>query len=116
MASTEVSLKERSRQLRNNMTEAERLLWERIRTKQLGGHQFYRQRIIGSYIADFYCHKARLVIEVDGSQHQTPEGIEADEQRDDSMRSFGITVLRFTNVDVLQNIEEVVETIAERLR
>ena len=115
MASTEVDLKERSRQLRNNMTEAERSLWERIQRKQLGGYQFYRQKVIGNYIADFYCHKASLVIEVDGSQHYTPEGNEADRLRDECMKGCGVTVLRFTNVDVLQNIEGVIRMIMERL-
>ena len=62
-------LKEYSRNLRKNMTNAEVLLWSKIRRKSLDGYQFYRQKIIGSYIVDFYCHKAKLVIEVDGGQH-----------------------------------------------
>ncbi len=98
------------------MTEAERVLWERIRMKQLEGCQFNRQKIIGNYIADFYCHKARLVIEVDGSQHITEEGTEVDRQRDASMRGAGMKVLRFTNDDVLWNIEDVVDRIEEAIR
>ena len=115
MPSDDANLKERSRQLRNNMTDAERRLWSRIKMKQLGGYQFYRQKVIGDYIADFYCHKARLVVEVDGSQHYTREGTEADRRRDEYMESCGITVLRFNNIDVIQNIEGVVESIVERL-
>jgi very-short-patch-repair endonuclease len=108
-------LKELSRQLRNNMTDAERRLWSRIRMRQLGGYRFYRQKVIGDRIADFYCHRAGLVIEVDGSQHYSLEGTEADGQRDQYLQGCGMTVLRFTNIDVLQNIEGVVDTIAARL-
>ena len=60
-----------ARELRNNMTDAERLLWSRLRNRQLKGKQVYRQKIIGDYIVDFYCPKAKLVIEVDGGQHYT---------------------------------------------
>ncbi len=98
------------------MTEAERVLWERIRMKQVEGCQFNRQKIIGNYIADFYCHKARLVIEVDGSQHFTGEGTEADRQRDASMEGDGIRVLRFTNDDVLWNTEDVLDRIQRAMR
>jgi very-short-patch-repair endonuclease len=69
-------LKPFSRSLRSNMTDAERLLWSKIRWKQFKGVQFYRQKIIGNYIADFYCPKLKLVIEVDGGQHYSAEGRE----------------------------------------
>ena len=68
------SLKHIARELRKNMTDAEKLLWSRIRRRQLSGYQFYRQRIIGSYIVDFYCPTARLVIEIDGGQHYYGKG------------------------------------------
>jgi len=76
-------LKGYSRQLRKNMTDAERLLWSKVRKKQLKGYQFYRQRIIGNYVVDFYCPKARLIIEIDGGQHYSDEGIKKDKIRDD---------------------------------
>ncbi len=74
-------LKTHSRDLRRNMTEAEKLLWSRIRKKQIKGHQFYRQRIIGNYIVDFYCPKTRLIIELDGGQHYHPEDLKKDTLR-----------------------------------
>ena len=76
MLSYNKDLKQLSRNLRSNMTDAEMLLWSRIRGKQLKGFQFYRQKIIGKYIADFYCPKASLVIEIDGGQHYDIEGTE----------------------------------------
>jgi very-short-patch-repair endonuclease len=68
-------LKDTSRLLRKNMTDSERLLWSRLRRKQIAGMQFYRQKPIGKYIVDFYAPKAKLVIEVDGSQHMESENI-----------------------------------------
>ena len=68
-------LKKYSQELRKNMTDAERQLWSKLRGKQLKGLQIYRQRIIGNYIVDFYCPKANLIIEIDGGQHYTDEGI-----------------------------------------
>jgi very-short-patch-repair endonuclease len=79
--------------------------------KQLKGCQFYRQKPIGDYIVDFFCPKANLVIEVDGSQHLSDQTIEYDRIRDDYMYSLGLRVLRFTNTEVLNNIEEVVASI-----
>ena len=97
------------------MTDAENLLWSRIRRKQLKGLQFYRQKIIGSYIADFYCPKLKLVIEVDGGQHYSAEGKENDRMRDAYMQGAGITVIRFSDRDVLKNLEAVLEEIWKRL-
>jgi very-short-patch-repair endonuclease len=104
-------LKHPSRQLRENMTDAERCLWAKIRRKQLKGYQFYRQKPIGDYIVDFFCPKIRLVIEVDGGQHFSDEMREYDRIRDDYLHSLGLRVLRFTNTDVLTRIEAVVESI-----
>ncbi|MBC7475712.1 MAG: endonuclease domain-containing protein, partial [Candidatus Sericytochromatia bacterium] len=101
------SLKQVSRDLRSNMTQAEKLLWSKIRNKQINNLLFYRQKIIGNYIADFYCHQIKLVIEVDGSQHYTDEGIEKDKIRDEYMDNLGIKTLRFSNNDILSNIEGV---------
>jgi len=74
MLSYEKGLRQLSRNLGTNMTDAEKLLWSKLRGKQLNGHQFYRQKIIGRYIADFYCPKSKLVIEADGGQHYGSEG------------------------------------------
>ncbi len=105
----------RSRELRSNMTDAERALWSRLRRKQLNGYQFYRQKIIGNYIVDFYCPKAGLVIEVDGGQHYSEEMLEADRRRDDYIGGNGLTVMRFSNLEVRQNLEGVVERVLVRL-
>ena len=108
-------LKPLSRSLRSNMTDAEKLLWSKIRRKQLKGFQFYRQKIIGNYIADFYCPELKLVIKVDGGQHYSAEGGENDRIRDAYMTGAGITVIRFSDRDVLKNLEAVMEEIWKRL-
>ena len=108
-------LKQYSRELRKNMTDAERFLWSKIRMKQLNDYQFYRQRIVGDYIVDFFCYSARLVIEVDGGQHYSKKGAETDKIRDDYLRYLGLKVLRFTDTDVLKNIDGVVDRIIENL-
>ena len=79
-------------------------------------YQFYRQRAIGNCIVDFYCPKAKLVIEIDGEQHYFEEGLEMDKLRDRHTTNLGLRVLRFTNLDVLQNIEGVLEHINEYLK
>ena len=109
------NLKQRSRELRENMTDAERHLWAKIRMKQLKGYQFYRQKPIGDYIVDFFCLGARLVIEVDGSQHFSEEIRDYDRVRDEYMSSLGLRVLRFTNTEVLGHIEGVVEGIEDEI-
>ncbi len=108
-------LKQNSRQFRKNMTDAEQLLWSRIRRKQLHGVQFYRQKPIGQYIVDFYAPKGNLVVEVDGSQHYEPENQQKDKIRDAYLQEQGLTVLRFTNRQVLLQIDDVVEAIASGL-
>jgi len=108
-------LKQTARNLRNNMTDSEIKLWSYLRMKQLHGYQFYRQKIIDNYIVDFYCHKAKLVIEVDGGQHYTDEGKEYDADRNACLNNLGLNVLHISNMDVLQNIEGVVEKILDYL-
>ena len=107
--------KQPSKQLRKNMTDAERRLWAKIRMKQLKGCQFYRQKPISDYIVDFFCSRAKLVVEIDGSQHFSDEMAEYDRIRDEYLSSLGLRVLRFTNTDVLTHIEGVVEKIEEEL-
>jgi very-short-patch-repair endonuclease len=108
-------LKKYSRDLRKDMTFAERLLWEKIRRKQLKDHQFYRQKILGNYIVDFYCAKANLVVEVDGSQHYLEEGRKKDKKRDDYLNKLGLKVLRFSNREVTMDLESVVKDIWNHL-
>jgi very-short-patch-repair endonuclease len=110
------NLKEHARQLRGNMTDAERHLWAKIRMKQLKGYQFYRQKPIGDYIVDFFCPEARLIIEVDGSQHFINETIEYDRIREEYVSSLGLKVLRFTNSEVLKHVDGVVERIEEEMK
>jgi very-short-patch-repair endonuclease len=95
------------------MTDVERMLWRALRGKQLNGNLFRRQHSIGRYIADFVCIEQKLVIELDGEQHQ--EQLAYDEQRTDFLQSQGWRVLRFWNNDVLNNLDGVLTTIAERL-
>ncbi|MDO9584890.1 MAG: DUF559 domain-containing protein [Syntrophales bacterium] len=104
-------LKHYSRELRKSMTDAERLLWSKIRGKQLKGNQFYRQKIIDNYIADFYCPKAKLVIELDGGQHYSNDGKGKDAARDAFMAGIGLKVLRFSDRDVFENLNGVMEKI-----
>ena len=102
-------LKGRARSLRANLTDAEQRLWARLRRKQILGLQFYRQKPLGRYIADFACHAHRLVIEVDGSQHG--ERSTADEERTRGIEAHGYRVLRYWNNDVLRKIDGVLEDI-----
>ena len=109
------NLKQTSRDLRNNMTEAEKLLWSKLRNKQILGVQFYRQKPILNFIVDFYCPSANLVIECDGSQHYTNEGLEADRVRDEALAQLGLRVLRFNNGQVLREIDGVVQVIFDEI-
>lgn len=104
-------LKLPSRDLRNNMTDAEHWLWQRLRRKQILGLQFYRQKPLLNFIVDFYCPSANLVIECDGGQHFTVEGLEADRVRDEALAQLGLKVLRFDNGQVLAETDAVVEQI-----
>jgi len=97
------------------MTDAERLLWSRIRRRQLKGYQFYRQKIIGKYIDDFYCPRTRLIIELDGGQHYSAEGMRKDQERDAYLKNMGLKVLRFSDREVFENLTGVVESIYEVL-
>lgn len=107
------SLKQPARKLRTDMTDAERLLWSRLRGKQVLGVQFYRQKPIGPYIVDFHAPAARLVLEVDGSQHFEAAGQVSDQRRDAYLESLNLCVLRFDNLQVLKETEALLETIFE---
>lgn len=104
-------LKHLARNLRKNMTDAELLVWSKLRKKQIKGMQFYRQKPIGNYIVDFYCPAGRLVVEVDGGQHYIIAGRKKDMDRDRHLQMMGLSVLRFSDLDVLRNINGVLEKI-----
>lgn len=107
------SLKGRRRELRRNQTEAEKLLWSRLRNKQFYGMKFFRQYGVGGYILDFCCPKLGLAVELDGGQHAEEENLKYDEVRSDFLRAHGIEVMRFWNNEVLQNIDGVLQRMAE---
>ena len=104
-----------ARELRCHETEAEKLLWSKLSNKQLGV-RFRRQHPIYSYIADFYCHSHRLVVEEDGPIHNSTENKFYDTIRTEGFAEFNIKVLRFTNKEVVNDIERVIETIKQTLR
>ena len=103
----------RAQTLRKNMTDAENLLWSRLRRKQMQAFKFRRQAPIGPDIADFACFELALVVELDGGQHATE--IKHDDQRDAYMNARGYQVLRFWNNDVIENLDGVLETISSAL-
>ena len=108
-------LVEKAREMRKAQTPPEKLLWELLRNKQLGGLKFRRQHQIGDYIVDFYCHEKRLIIELDGCIHQKVKQVIKDKKRDEYLRALGINVLRFKNEDVINNIAQVLSSIAEQV-
>ena len=103
----------RARELRKRMTEPEKLLWQRIRNRKIKNIKFRRQHPIDIFIADFYSHEIKLVIELDGGIHNIPENIEKDKIRTIHLELLGITVIRFKNKDVFQNIEGVIAEIED---
>jgi len=104
-----LNLTRTARDLRKNSTDAERLLWKHLKTKQLDGLKFRRQEQIGRFIADFVCFEKRLIVEADGGQHA--QEVEKDEERTTWLNAQGFTVLRFWNNEILSNIEGVIDVI-----
>jgi very-short-patch-repair endonuclease len=109
----EGSLEARARAMRLNPTEAERKLWQSLKAHRFAGYKFRLQEPIGNYIVDFVCFKPRIVVEVDGSQHDASD---YDKRRDRWLASQGFRVLRFWNIDVLRNLDGVLDTIAGAIR
>ena len=105
---------ERAKELRNRLTDSEALLWNHIKGKQLGV-KFRRQHPISNYIADFYCHEIKLVIELDGSIHNLPEIASNDLERQRYLEEIGLTVLRFTNRELYHNLNQVLDKIQEAM-
>jgi very-short-patch-repair endonuclease len=98
-----------ARRLRQEMTDAEKILWACLSKNQLNGVRFRKQHPVGGYIADFYCHEHKLVIEVDGKIHEQQK--EYDAMRDAEMIALGLNVMRFTNAEVIGDLEAVIEKI-----
>jgi very-short-patch-repair endonuclease len=93
------------------MTKAERVLWSRLRRKQILNIQFHSQKAIGPYVVDFYAPSVDLVVEADGSQHRDPENVVDDAQRDDFLKRQGLLVLRYDNRQVMTETDAVVEDV-----
>ncbi len=108
------TLKERRRELRRNQTDAEKALWQQVRNQQFHGLKFFRQYSVGAYILDFYCPAIRLAVELDGGQHNLPDGREYDEVRTAFLEAHGILVVRFWNHDVLSTMDGVLEKLSEK--
>ena len=106
----QTSHREKRRALRNSATEAERKLWRHLQGKQLGV-KFRRQYSIDAFVVDFYSPSCRLAIEIDGGSHFTQNGIAADTERTSYLARFGIAVIRFTNAEVCENLDEVLKRI-----
>jgi len=104
-------LKRRASDLRQNQTPAERLLWTRLRLRNLGGVRFLRQYVIGDYIVDFYAPSLRLAIELDGGQHHERDKLRYDAHRTERLQRQGVTLLRYTNLDVSQRLQDVLSDI-----
>lgn len=102
-----------ARSMRKDSTDAERRIWSYLRAHRLNNHHFRRQHPIANYIADFYCDEAKLVVEIDGSQHDEPDAIKYDEKRTNALEALGIHVLRFSSYEALKDSEAVVATILD---
>ena len=108
-------IKQLARLMRRNPTPTEAKLWQRIRKKQIKGFRFRRQHAIGTFIVDYYCFEARLVIELVGAIHDEPAQTEYDEERQQYLESLGLHVLRFTNAQVIHDADAVVAAIGDWL-
>jgi len=103
---------QRARELRHDMTPAEKILWDELRANKLGVH-FRRQQVIAGFVVDFYCHKVALVIELDGDVHDLQQ--EEDARREKALREMGLRIVRFRNDEVIKNLSTVVGKIKEQL-
>lgn len=109
-----IRLKNNRKELRKHLTPAEAKLWSHLKNSQLG-EKFRRQHSVGNYILDFYCAKKKLAVELDGSPHDTEQGYQNDQIRTEYINKQGITVIRFENKDVINNIEGVLVEIKKHL-
>jgi very-short-patch-repair endonuclease len=102
---------DKARILRNNMTAAEKIVWEKLKNRNIFKARFRRQHPIGSFIVDFYCHEYKLAIEIDGEIHLKNEIIEYDDGRSHDIEKYGIKILRFTNNEVFTDLKKIIEEI-----
>ena len=103
------------RENRKQPTEAEEMLWAHLRGQRLHGFKFRRQHPIGDYIADFYCHECKLIVELDGEYHNDKGQIQYDESRTYELKELKVNVIRFTNREVLNDLHSVLEKIGSQL-
>ena len=106
----------KAKELRKELTEAEIILWDRIRNRQLNGLKFRRQHPIDIFIADFYCHEMKLIVELDGGIHDTIEQMEYDDGRSFELEEKGFKIIRFRNEEVFNEIEQVLEKIIQAVK
>ena len=107
---------EKAQELRRKMTNAEALLWEKLKGNQLDGIKFRRQHPIQLYIADFYCHKYKLIIEIDGDYHLSEEQTIKDDERTKVLNENGIKVIRFLNEEIENNIDQTLDKIRKIIK
>ena len=103
--------KEKRRFLRNNLPNAEVMIWSRLKGRQLLGYKFRRQYSVDRYVVDFYCPELKLAVEIDGDSHFQNSAVDSDRHRQAFIESFGIRFLRFTNEDVIKNLDGVIEAV-----
>ncbi len=108
-------LYEYAKQMRRNSTEAEEILWQRLRNKQIAGLKFRRQHPIDKFIVDFYSHEINLAVELDGNVHDQAEQRDLDKGRTETLKEFGINLIRFNNEEVLNNIETVINKLSKKI-
>lgn len=111
----EYRVTQKARALRQNMTKAEVILWIHLRKRAMNGARFRRQHPIGPYIADFTCPASKLVVEVDGATHSTPDELAYDARRTKYLEQQGWTVIRVSNTDIYENMDGVWRTISAQL-
>jgi len=104
-----------ARRLRRNMTDAEKIVWGKLRNKQLENQKFRRQHPLGPYVLDLYCPAKRLVIEVDGGQHYTHKGKLRDKKREEYLTKRGLIILRYSDKDILTNLNIVLQDILNKI-
>jgi very-short-patch-repair endonuclease len=105
----------RANTLRKSLTEAEKILWKVLRNKKFKGYKFRRQHPIDRFIADFYCHQAKLIIEVDGGIHDLSSIKEHDDDRTYELEKLGIKVIRFNNYEIIHQLEKVLQQIKDEI-
>jgi len=111
---TSPEMRERAKQLRREMTPAEKVLWRELRTNKLNGLHFRRQQIIHGYFADFYCHQQELIIEVDGGIHEFQK--DYDREREEYLMTIGFRIIRFTNEEITKDLKSVLKKILEKCK